>query len=174
MQNNYYLTKMNTNSSLELGITVWGNDKYTSKKDGLDDEEQFSIRLWNNDLGYETVYYFEAWEQGNGYYTHNGIAIAGQLRKGKSLDFEDFGLFQNCPNPFSQSTNLNYYIHTTAWIDLDIFAATGEKIMNVVSAYKERGYYTINCDFHNHTPGLYYAKLSTGRDTKTIPLLLIK
>jgi hypothetical protein len=70
-----------------LALTVWGDDETTKEKDGINETETISFRLWNSFTGLEKFLEI-IWKEGVGVYSNNGISIAGQIILGNELTSE--------------------------------------------------------------------------------------
>ena len=70
-----------------IALTVWGDDLTTDKKDGISEGEAISFKLWNSQTGVEQTLEVR-WTQGVGFYTTDGISIAGQIILGSELTTE--------------------------------------------------------------------------------------
>lgn len=55
---------------------------------------------------------------------------------------DNFELSQNYPNPFNPSTKIDYSVPFDAHVTVDVYAITGEKLMQLVNANYTAGYYT--------------------------------
>ena len=66
----------NENNSV---ITIWGDDNLTTEKDGLLPGEKLNISLLRINENIEEEINIMSWTQGNGYYSINGISIAGTM-----------------------------------------------------------------------------------------------
>ena len=67
-----------------IALTVWGDDLTTDKKDGISEGESISFKLWNSQTGVEQTLEVR-WSEGVGFYTTDGISIAGQIILGSEL-----------------------------------------------------------------------------------------
>lgn len=67
---------------------------------------------------------------------------------------QQFGLDQNFPNPFNPSTVIKYQLPEDAFVKIEIFSVTGEKIADLVNSEQNAGYYTVNFDANNIGRGL--------------------
>jgi len=67
-----------------IALTVWGDDLTTDKKDGISEGESISFKLWNSQTGVEQSLEVR-WSEGVGFYTTDGISIAGQIILGSEL-----------------------------------------------------------------------------------------
>ena len=70
-----------------IALTIWGDDLTTDKKDGISEGESISFKLWNSQTGVEQTLEVR-WTQGVGFYTTDGISIAGQIILGSELAAE--------------------------------------------------------------------------------------
>jgi subtilisin family serine protease len=62
-----------------LAITVWGDNDQTTEKDGFDDGEKYKIMLWDGRGGEEFASKL-SFDQGNDYYSNNGISYVSFLQ----------------------------------------------------------------------------------------------
>mgnify|MGYP001239761890 CR=1 FL=1 len=67
-----------------IALTIWGDDLTTDKKDGIAEGESISFKLWNSQTGVESSLDVK-WSEGVGFYTTDGISIAGQIILGSEL-----------------------------------------------------------------------------------------
>ncbi len=67
-----------------IALTIWGDDLTTDKKDGIAEGESISFKLWNSQTGFESSLDVR-WSEGVGFYTTDGISIAGQIILGSEL-----------------------------------------------------------------------------------------
>ena len=70
-----------------IALTIWGDDLTTNKKDGTVEGETISFKLWNSQTGIEQAIEVR-WSQGVGFYTTDGISVAGQIILGSELTTE--------------------------------------------------------------------------------------
>ena len=70
-----------------IALTIWGDDLTTNKKDGTVEGETISFKLWNSQTGIEQALEVR-WSQGVGFYTTDGISVAGQIILGSELTTE--------------------------------------------------------------------------------------
>lgn len=81
-------------------------------------------------------------------------------------------LSQNAPNPFSQSTNISYYVPETVQLAvLNVYDMNGLQIKSVPVISKGKGSITINgYEFH---PGMYlYTLIADGQEVSTKRMIL--
>lgn len=78
---------------------------------------------------------------------------------------ENFMLYQNYPNPFSSETFIKYGLPRSANVHIKVYNLIGQEIRELVSEYKEAGFYTVKwdgLDSHNLSvsPGIYIYELN--------------
>lgn len=101
----------------------------------------------------------------NGVTTHN--EEPGELPDGYSL-------LQNYPNPFNPTTNINFSIPVSEQVALDVFDASGKKIMEFANRVYSAGTHTISFDGKGLSSGVYIYKLTAGNFIQTKKMSLIK
>ena len=92
---------------------------------------------------------------------------------------ETFVLQQNYPNPLNTETIIKYEIHKPAKINLSIFNISGQKIKTLIDKNQSAGEYFVEWDGTdyncNKVPnGIYFYKLSIGKQTTTKTMSLIR
>ena len=96
---------------------------------------------------------------------------------------DDFGvvpteikLYQNYPNPLNPDTNINFLINRDADVNLSLFDILGRKITTLVNKRLEKGKYTVrvNSSSLNLSSGIYFYQLSTGENSITKKMVVIK
>ncbi|CAF3843558.1 unnamed protein product [Rotaria sp. Silwood1] len=87
-----------------------------------------------------------------------------------------FELEQNYPNPFNPTTKINYTITNSNFVSLKIFSSTGKEVAELVSGIQSAGNYSVNLDAGNYglASGVYFYKLSSGTESLTRTMLLVK
>jgi len=100
-------------------------------------------------------------------------------QSGQSALPVNFWLAQNFPNPFNQSTSINYKLRSSGLISLKVFNLLGEEVATLVSGYQPAGLHQVTWDGRNNrgevvASGLYFYQLSLGNATQTRKLTLLK
>lgn len=72
-----------------------------------------------------------------------------------------FNLETPSPNPLISNTFINYELLEAGIIELDVVDYTGNKLLNLVSGYKDIGKYTSEFNIDNLPSGLYFLRLRT-------------
>ena len=90
----------------------------------------------------------------------------------------DFGLLQNCPNPFNPSTTIRYQIPKTHRTRICIYDIMGHKVRTLVDDIIQAGRYKISwngCDDRGSrvNSGPYFVRIQAGSYTNTRKMLLV-
>ena len=85
-----------------------------------------------------------------------------------------FGLEQNFPNPFNPLTEINYAIDKAGRTKLDVYNLLGQKVVTLVDGFKLPGRFRVRWDATEFASGVYFYKLSTGENSKTRKMILLK
>ncbi|OFX27887.1 MAG: hypothetical protein A2033_06470 [Bacteroidetes bacterium GWA2_31_9] len=94
--------------------------------------------------------------------------------KQDTVTFNNYDIFSIAayPNPFNNTTTIEYNIPYSSDVNISIFDIYGAKIMQPVNNYLEKGEYSNVVNMSNISKGIYYCKLSSGTQSKTIKLVL--
>jgi hypothetical protein len=90
------------------------------------------------------------------------------------FDVMNFQLKQNFPNPFKQSTLINYFLLVPDRVIIDIYNSLGSKITTLVDEYQETGSHSAIFEADNLYQGLYYYTIQIGERIESSKMLLIK
>ena len=90
-----------------------------------------------------------------------------------------FSLSQNCPNPFNQSTRIEFALATSAFVVLDIYDVLGRRVRTLVSQPLSPGYKSVLWDGtddegNDVTSGVYFYKLKADASVHSKKMLLLK
>jgi hypothetical protein len=140
-----------------IAVNVWGDDIFTSWKDGLYENEKLSIKIWHKETNEENQINVESWiEDGDNYIT-NGISIIGELCHSQQPI-----LCQNYPNPFSNKTSIKFVIPQASNISISIYNSTGQFLEKLTEGKFGCGEYDF--DFipnENYPDGNYFYCISS-------------
>jgi len=67
----------------------------------------------------------------------------------------------NSPNPFSNSTIINFHLTKSSTINLEIFDANGRIIQKINKGKLNLGNHSFKVDLTNYNSGIYYYRLTT-------------
>jgi hypothetical protein len=94
---------------------------------------------------------------------------------------EYFELYQNYPNPFNPSTTISYNINKNEIVNLSVYDVSGKLVRVLINnEFKPAGRYLVNFNTNNLnntsglSSGIYYYRLSTGNESVTRKMILIK
>jgi len=85
-----------------------------------------------------------------------------------------FGLEQNYPNPFNPTTVLSYQLSANSMTTLIVYDALGREAAALVNELKAPGIYSVQFDGAHLPSGIYFARLSSGGETQSRKILLMK
>ncbi|MCJ7552993.1 MAG: M28 family peptidase [Ignavibacteriaceae bacterium] len=80
----------------------------------------------------------------------------------------------NFPNPFNNSTIIQYAIPEESNISLDLYNSIGERIANLFRGYRKPGEYEIHFNGSSITSGVYFIILNTSKHIYSHKILLLK
>jgi hypothetical protein len=86
------------------------------------------------------------------------------------------GIFisQNRPNPFSNSTQIEFHLPSDGFVSLKVCDLSGREIETLVSGQLEKGEYTYTFHSANLESGIYLYKLSAGNKVMTRKMVIYK
>ncbi len=84
-----------------------------------------------------------------------------------------YKLFQNYPNPFNPATTIKYKLPEDSYVRIIIYDILGNKVKELVNAYRKAGNYRVKWDAKNLASGIYFYSMQAGdfRDTKKLLFL---
>jgi len=83
-------------------------------------------------------------------------------------------LHSNFPNPFNATTTFNYSLSKDADVHLEVYNLMGQKVETLINGLQNAGFKTIKWDASSYSSGVYFYKLSTGEQTFTKRMTLLK
>jgi hypothetical protein len=119
---------------------------------------------------------------GNIYVTDhpNGLYVFGVERTAStaSTPAADDGL-SGYPNPFNPSTTIAWDLARTSAVALSIYDARGRRVRTLVHGRRDAGHYETEWDGTGDggqplASGVYFCRLATGGDVRTLRLTLVK
>mgnify|MGYP001145148547 CR=1 FL=1 len=85
-----------------------------------------------------------------------------------------FALFQNQPNPVTQSTDIRCQIPVPSRTTLRVYDAVGRLVATLVDEELRSGLHTATWNTDGATSGIYFYKLCAGDYTATRKMLVLK
>ncbi|MFC1481736.1 LamG-like jellyroll fold domain-containing protein [Candidatus Neomarinimicrobiota bacterium] len=80
----------------------------------------------------------------------------------------------NYPNPFNNSTIINYTIAETGYMSLAVFNLLGQQVLSIVNDMIPSGNHSLRFSGDNLPSGIYYVRLMNGGQSKIRKMLLLK
>jgi hypothetical protein len=78
------------------------------------------------------------------------------------------------PNPFSNSTNVEFTLTQPEKVSASVYNLIGEKVLSVEESSLNAGTHQINVNGNNMTQGVYYLNINIGNSTYTKKLIVVK
>jgi hypothetical protein len=86
-----------------------------------------------------------------------------------------FALFQNYPNPFNPETQIRFSVENTSKATLRVYNLIGQEVATLFDGVAEAGrYYDVKFSGANLTSGVYFYKLTSGKNSSLKRLMLLK
>lgn len=154
---------------------VWFDDSLSlaMKYDFAIDNGVKGIGIWA--LGYEGEYP-ELWNLLEDKFYDNASGIDDE----NSVPAE-FKLMQNYPNPFNPSTTIKFTIYALSqWerngvmVSLIIYNLLGQEAATLINEQKQPGSYEIEFDGNDLPSGIYFYRLSFGKNSETKKMVLLR
>jgi len=149
----------------------WGNQDTSDWSEYQPSESQFEIALCWTDTGtYDIdVQTKDIWEMKGEWNKTFTIVISDSNDVGicfNPLILKKLELFQNFPNPFNQSTTINYQVPKDTEVEIIIYNLMGQKVKALESGFKRAGYYSLQWNGQNEygknePSGVYIYQLIT-------------
>lgn len=92
---------------------------------------------------------------------------------------EDFILFQNHPNPFNNSTTIQYELKKYTDVKINVYDLLGKKIVTLISERQNEGSYTLKWNGRDEkdkqvSSGVYFYQIKVGNIVQTRKMVLMK
>ncbi|MFA8342887.1 MAG: T9SS type A sorting domain-containing protein, partial [Rhodothermaceae bacterium] len=80
----------------------------------------------------------------------------------------------NFPNPFNPTTKIKYSIKEDSNVKIVVYNILGQQVQTLVDEEKLAGNYQVTFNAKRLPSGLYYCKITTNKENKTIKMILTK
>jgi len=130
-------------------------------------EEKFN-NLITSDKTINPVAYMVYDEDANMYYLKIGRVDGVLGVEEPALQKETkVNLSQNYPNPFRNSTTINYEIASGTKVKLSVYNMLGKLVTTIVDDFKAPGNYSVSLNASDFSDGIYYYKISANGYSQT-------
>ena len=85
-----------------------------------------------------------------------------------------YNLISAYPNPFNPATTLEYQLKQSSHVSIKIYDVIGNLVATLANGSVNAGTYRISFNGNNLPSGVYFSRITTDTDIKTIKLLLTK
>lgn len=100
----------------------------------------------------------------------NALLTAVEIKKHIPLEYN----IKAYPNPFNPRTSIEFQIPKDGFVSIKVYDMLGKEIATLVDEEKSAGSYRLFFDGKNLSSGIYFLRLSTKDNTKTIKLQLLR
>ncbi len=87
---------------------------------------------------------------------------------------QDYALEQNYPNPFNPSTTIKFSLKEAGHVNMTIYNAIGEKVMEVIDGQMEAGHHDVTIRSEGLTSGLYFYRIRVNGFSSVKKMILMK
>ncbi|MBD3168764.1 MAG: T9SS type A sorting domain-containing protein [candidate division Zixibacteria bacterium] len=140
-----------------------------------------SVGITSPDKQDGIMYFFEGEDIAGSAGLDNGRAVKFTTEEGMTPVAEDnetlplrTALKSNYPNPFNNSTAIQYTIAYEGAVKLEIFNLLGQKVNTLIDKEMPAGEHVYNWDASRQTSGIYFIKLTTADYAEVKKAVLIK
>jgi len=86
-----------------------------------------------------------------------------------------FALLPNYPNPFNQSTSINFHLPAQSYVQLSVYDITGRAVAELAKGEFDSGEHSLVFDSRNLPSGIYFARLTAeGKQSMVRKMVLVK
>ncbi len=142
-----------------MAIAVWGDDELSSETNGLIHEERFALKIWDGQS--EKYLSIEWWDQGDGHYSPDAIQVIGKASIDNTAGLE-YSLSQNSPNPFRETTRIEFSLPESSHVIITIFDLSGKVIDFAVSETYPVGNHSVEWTVSGLASGNYLYRIEAN------------
>ncbi len=85
-----------------------------------------------------------------------------------------FSLEQNYPNPFNPVTKIAFHLSSPSEVSLIVYDVNGTEVKRLAEGFRLMGEHVINFNAEGLPSGIYFYRLTTGKNSVTKKMVLIK
>jgi hypothetical protein len=103
-----------------------------------------------------------------------GLLKSDESMAGSFNDAEGADLYRNYPNPFTQSTTIEFVLEKPAFVNVSVLDQVGRIIEQLESKVMPEGVHKISWDASQHDPGIYFYRIEVDGNPVTGKMSYIK
>ena len=103
-----------------------------------------------------------------GIYAYSYSGFTTNTQNISVLNYDLVTLSQNYPNPFDNTTRIEYEIKFEAYITIKIYSIQGQEIVSFVNTHLNPGRYYVQFNGNDFPSGIYYYKIISGKSLNSI------
>ena len=103
-----------------------------------------------------------------------GAEIVSSFETEVTAPAGEFALRQNVPNPFNPVTQIGYQLGEESWVSLVVYDAGGRRVVVLVEGTVPAGAHTVEWNAEGLPSGVYFYRLTAGKNTFTKKMVLLK
>jgi hypothetical protein len=155
------------NLQSSIGIAVWGDDLTTPEKDGADENDALSFRLWDGKSEHALPVHLVEGQQS---FKADGIAVFAS----EAALPETPVLVDAYPNPFNSMTTIRYSLPELTNVKMAVYDLNGREVATLLEGPVPAGAHTLTWAADKIGAGVYFLKYSVGDQTTVRKLLVVK
>jgi hypothetical protein len=157
-----------------VGMAVWGDDINTNAREGLIDNEAFTLRLWDADKEIETTLVSVNVTNGKDLTYSADDLVSLNMAVESAVVPENFYLAQAYPNPFNAVTRIAYGLPEGADVSVKVFDVAGRHVATLVSGAQEAGHHVAVWNGRATASGIYLIKMEASNFNAVSKITLVK
>ncbi len=87
---------------------------------------------------------------------------------------DSYNLEQNYPNPFNPTTEINYSLPKSSFVNISVYNLLGDKVSTLINRKQSAGKYSVEFNAGNLPSGVYFYSIQAGNFSDTKKLVLLK
>ena len=152
-----------------LGLAVWGDDVLTTELDGLSSGEAFSLQIWNDVTGWESIAL--NLKTGSLVYSSDGITVGELMSTNLPTELVLSGAY---PNPFNGLTTVKFSVPAASQVKLTLHDLLGKEVAGLLDGEVTAGSHAVVLTAGDLASGTYILKLRTANEYRTSKVVLIR
>jgi hypothetical protein len=158
-----------------MGMVIYGDDLYTQGIiEGLSNEEEFTLEIWNGLSKAITNFKIEDWIQGDGQFGSGKINIAGIKVAEEAVNNANPFTALVHPNPSNGYFNIDLISTIETNIDVSVYDHSGKLIQSDQDINVHVGRSLIELDLTSRAVGSYVVHLASKDHKQKLKLIIVR